>query len=102
MAGLVLASSPFGTMVASGLAGRLIDRWSARGAAIAAALMTAAGLAGIGFWPENPPVLAMIAPLFLAGAGMGLFQVASMDVVTGSMPVAMPDAVSRCRRKVPV
>ncbi len=88
VAGLVLAASPFGTMIASGVAGRLIGLWTARGAAIAAALMTAAGLAGIGLWPENPPVLAMVAPLFLAGAGMGLFQVASMDVVTGSMPVA--------------
>ncbi len=85
VAGLVLACSPFGQMLASGLAGRLIEIWTARGAAIAAALLTAAGLAGIGLWQAGPPLLAMAVPLFLAGAGMGLFQVASMDVVTGSM-----------------
>ena len=88
VAGLVLACSPIGQTIASGLAARVIALWSARGAAIAAALMTAAGLAGIGLWEAGPSVLLMIVPLALAGAGMGLFQVASMDVVTGSMPVA--------------
>lgn len=86
LAGLVLACSPIGQTVASGLAGRLIEAWSARVAAMTAALLTAAGLAGIGLWPVGPPILVMAIPLFLSGAGMGLFQVASMDVVTGSMP----------------
>lgn len=88
VAGLVLACSPIGQTIASGMAGRLIERWTPRGAAIAAALMTAAGLAGIGLWEAGPSILAMAVPLFLAGAGMGLFQVACMDVVTGSMRVS--------------
>jgi MFS family permease len=86
IAGLVLACSPIGQAVASGLAGRLIEAWSARGAAMAAAVLTTAGLAGIGLWPAGPSGIVMAIPLFLSGAGMGLFQVASMDVVTGSMP----------------
>ncbi len=88
IAGLVLACSPIGITVASGLAGRLIEAWTARGAAMAAALMTAVGLAGIALWPIGPSGIVMAVPLFLSGAGMGLFQVASMDVVTDSMPQA--------------
>ncbi len=88
VAGLVLACSPIGQTAVSGIAGRLIEAWGARTTALAAAAMTAAGLAGVGLWPSYPSILFMAVPLFFAGAGMGLFQVASMDVVTGSMSVA--------------
>ena len=87
-AGLVLACSPLGTAVVSARAGRLIEAWGARRSAALAAAMTAVGLAGIGLWPAFPHVAVMVVPLFLTGAGLGLFQVASMDVIIGTMPVA--------------
>jgi MFS family permease len=87
-AGLVLACSPIGTMLVSGVSGRMIEAWTARRTAAAAAVMAALGLAGVGLLPAFPSILMMALPLFLTGAGIGLFQVASMDVVTGSMPAA--------------
>lgn len=86
-AGLVLASSPLGTVAASTVAGRMIERLGAQHTAALAAAATAAGLAGIGLWPAFPHAAAMVLPLFLAGAGMGLFQIASMDVITGTMRI---------------
>ncbi|MCA8926917.1 MAG: MFS transporter [Alphaproteobacteria bacterium] len=85
VAGLVLACSPLGTAVVSLVAGRLVERLGARRTAGLAAGATALGLAGIGCWPAFPGVVAMIVPLFLAGAGMGLFLISSMDVITGTM-----------------
>ncbi|HKK29728.1 MAG TPA: MFS transporter [Alphaproteobacteria bacterium] len=87
-AGLVLACSPLGTAVVSAFAGRLIETWGARAAAGTAAALTAAGLAGIGLWPSYPGVVLMAVPLFLTGAGLGLFQVSVLDVITGTMPPA--------------
>jgi len=85
VAGLVLACSPFGTAVVSTVAGRLIERLGARRTAAMAAASTALGLVGVGLWPAFPDIVFMIVPLFLAGAGMGLFQISSMDVITGTM-----------------
>ncbi len=85
VAGLVLACSPLGTAVVSIAAGRMIERFGAHRVAAAAAVSTALGLAGIGLWPAFPGIVVMVVPLFLAGAGMGLFQISSMDVITGTM-----------------
>ena len=85
VAGLVLACSPLGTAAVSTIAGRLIERLGARRTAAMAAASTALGLAGIGLWPAYPDTVLMIVPLLLAGAGMGLFQISSMDVITGTM-----------------
>ena len=86
-AGLVLASSPLGTAAVSARAGWLIETWGGMRAAAAAAAATTLGLVGIGLWPAYPGPVGMVVPLFLAGAGLGMFQVASMDVITGTMPV---------------
>ena len=88
MAGLVLATSPLGVAVISARAGWLIEKLGARRTAALAAALTALGLAGIGLWPAYPGPVAMIVPLFLTGAGLGLFQVSSMDVITGTMSLA--------------
>jgi MFS family permease len=88
VAGLVLATSPLGIAISSARAGWLIEKLGARRTAGLAAASTAVGLVGVGFWPPYPMFLAMIVPLFLTGVGMGLFQVANMDVITGNMPLA--------------
>lgn len=87
-AGLVLATSPLGIAVSSARAGWLIETLGARRTAAIAAASTAIGLVGVGLWPPYPGLLMMIVPLFLTGAGLGLFQVANMDVITGTMSLA--------------
>jgi len=87
-AGLVLACSPLGTAVISARAGWLIEKWGARRTAALAAALTALGLAGVGLWPAYPGMVVMAVPLFLTGAGLGLFQVSSMDAITATMSLA--------------
>jgi MFS family permease len=84
-AGLVLACGPAGTMVMSLGAGRLIEAIGARAAAAIAAGLTAVGLVGVGLWPAYPGIGVMAATLFVNGMGLGLFQVAVLDVITGTM-----------------
>lgn len=88
-AGAVLAASFAGTMAASPLAGRLIERVRANRVALAGAAMNGAGLIAIGCWnvvaaADRMPV--MLAALIVQGFGVGLFQVAYMDVVIGTIP----------------
>ncbi|MBW4092708.1 MAG: MFS transporter, partial [Proteobacteria bacterium] len=83
--GLVLAASPAGVMLGGPLAGRLALRVPAGVLMATSAGMVAAGLAcvaGSGF------ALAALIPGMLAqGIGLGMFQVAYFDVVTGAIPM---------------
>ena len=40
----------------------------------------------IGMWDDMPRIWAMSAPLIVSGLGIGLFQVAYMSTVTGTLP----------------
>jgi MFS family permease len=86
VAGLVLATSPLGIMVAAPLAGRVVARWSSWTVAIAGMALTAVGLAGISLAGEVPHELLLSAAMFVAGFGMGLFQVAYFDILTATIP----------------
>ena len=86
-AGAVLAASFAGTMAASPLAGRLIERVRANRVALAGAALNGVGLIAIGSWnvaADRMPV--MLAALIVQGFGVGLFQVAYMDAVIGTIP----------------
>ncbi len=87
VAGAVLAASFAGTMAASPLAGRLIERIPANRVALLGAVLGGAGLIAIGSWDggvgQTPVILSA---LVLQGFGVGLFQVAYMDVVLGTIP----------------
>ncbi len=83
--GLVLACSAAGMVLASPLAGALAGRTGSSGLALAGCLAMAIGLAGIAVAPT--PVL-LIAALLIQGFGQGLFQVAFLDLVTATLPVA--------------
>jgi MFS family permease len=87
-AGAVLASSFVGSIAASPLAGRLIERVPANIVASAGALMGGVGLIAIGSWNGGQAggTLAILAALIIQGFGVGLFQVAYMDVVIGTLP----------------
>jgi EmrB/QacA subfamily drug resistance transporter len=88
IAGAVLAVSFAGSIVASPLAGSIIGRVSAGRVAILGAALGGAGLMLIGCWDPNARWLlsAILGALMLQGFGVGLFQVAYMDIVMQTLP----------------
>ncbi len=86
MAGLVLAAQPIGTMLAAPLAGRLAAHVAPRRMILWGSLLAAAGLGWIGFVGREPHILLLVASMFANGVGVGLFQVAYFDIVTGTLP----------------
>jgi EmrB/QacA subfamily drug resistance transporter len=87
-AGIMLAASFAGTMAASPLAGRIIERVPATRIAVLGAVFGGAGLFLVGGWdPDTPRQIPIIASaLVLQGFGVGLFQVAYMDLVMATIP----------------
>jgi EmrB/QacA subfamily drug resistance transporter len=87
-AGTMLAASFVGMMAASPLAGRVIERVPANRVALLGAVLGGAGLILIGGWDPGAPwqVLAIASTLVLQGFGVGLFQVAYIDVVMATIP----------------
>ena len=49
-------------------------------------MLNGAGLSLIGGWDAATPPVLVVAPLVLQGFGVGLFQVAYMDLVMGTLP----------------
>ena len=88
VAGMILAISPIGLMVASAVAGRLIPRLGAWALGLGAIGIVAAGLAGIAALPSSPLLGLLGAVLFIHGFGHGLFQVAILDLVMATIPPA--------------
>jgi EmrB/QacA subfamily drug resistance transporter len=88
MAGGVLAASFAGSILASPLAGSLIERFSGRRVAAFGALLAAAGLMLIGGGDPGAAwqTVALAGILVLQGFGVGLFQVAYMDIVMRTLP----------------
>ena len=86
VAGAVLALSFVGSIIASPLAGRLIEHFPAERIALIGAVLGGAGLFLIGSWHAGPTLFAIIAALMVQGFGAGLFQVAYIDVVMATLP----------------
>jgi MFS family permease len=86
LAGLVLAASPVGTMVASVAGGWLLGRVPARRLTGLGITLTGAGLGLMSFWGQASPVGLLLAALVLHGAGLGLLQVSYTDIVTATLP----------------
>src|SRR5712671_1684958 len=88
MAGAVLAASFVGSIVASPLAGLVIERVPAGRVAALGAFLGGAGLVLIGSWPPDAScrLIAIVGALVLQGFGVGLFQVAYMDIVMRTLP----------------
>jgi EmrB/QacA subfamily drug resistance transporter len=88
LAGGVLAASFVGSTVASPLAGSIIERVSAGRVASLGALLCGTGLVLIGSWGPGATwqTHAVLGALVLQGFGVGLFQVAYMDIVMRTLP----------------
>ncbi len=84
-AGLLLAASPAGLMLSAPLAGRMAGRLSPHRLMLMGAVLASAGLLGVARFAENLTPLALAA--VVQGAGQGLFQVAYLDLVTGTIPL---------------
>jgi MFS family permease len=85
-AGLVLAASPFGIILAAPTAGRLAKGYPPRLIALAGTALSSAGLFGISFSGATPDILALSLAMGIQGFGVGLFQVAYFDIVTAAIP----------------
>jgi MFS family permease len=86
MAGLVLAASPAGTIVAAPMAGRLARGHKPRLIALVGTVLSGAGLFGISLSGEVADIPILVLSMAVQGVGMGLFQVAYFDIVTGIIP----------------
>lgn len=86
IAGLVLAAGPLGGMLASPVAGWLVARLGPPPVAWGGAALSGLGLLAIGAsWTPGMAAPLMAGALLAQGAGLGLFQVAYTDTVTGTM-----------------
>jgi MFS family permease len=88
VAGGVLGMSFVGSIAASPLAGWLIERSPAPRVAALGALLCGTGLAVIGEWDRGTSwqTIAIIGALILQGFGVGIFQVAYMEIVMRTLP----------------
>jgi EmrB/QacA subfamily drug resistance transporter len=84
VSGLLLAALPAGVMLAGPIAGRLASRVPSAALMAAGAALVSGGLTGIAAFPARAGALAGM--MMLAGLGLGTFQVAFFDVLTGAMP----------------
>jgi MFS family permease len=88
VAGLVLAASPFGIIVAAPLAGRLAQRHAPRLIALIGSTLSSIGLFAISLSDATPDIAVLAVAMIVQGVGVGLFQVAYFDIVTAVIPAA--------------
>ena len=88
VAGGILAVSFLGNIIASPLAGAIVERVSADRVAALGGVLGGTGLALIGGWRPGSSghTAVLLAALLLQGFGVGLFQVAYMDIVMRTLP----------------
>jgi len=82
---MLLALSPLGFALGSPLAERALRRLPAPTVSAGALAISAVSLAAVALWPERAPAAWVAAVLLGTGLGYGLFQVAAMDQVMGSL-----------------
>jgi MFS family permease len=84
--GLIMAVGPLAMMTAANLGGQAVGRLGANLLAFTGAISVALGLGWISTWDESTERTLLCAALLVHGFGLGLFQVASLEFVTSSLP----------------
>ena len=85
LGGIVLGCAPLGVALAGPPGGWAIGRIGSRRVALAGALLLTGGLFAISGWSKESTIHILIASLILHGLGLGLFHVAYMHIVTGTL-----------------
>jgi MFS family permease len=86
VAGLLFTLTPLGMTAGAALAGRLPTFLAGRGAVAAGLVLEAAGLLALSTAGPGTPVGALALALFVAGLGLGLFQVPNMASLMREFP----------------
>jgi MFS family permease len=85
-AGLILAASPLGIIVAAPVAGRMARVHRPRLIALIGTVLSGVGLFGISLSDGTAGVSILVLSMVVQGFGVGLFQVAYFDIVTAAIP----------------
>ncbi len=83
--GILLAVGPLAGIVFAALAGRLIGRWPAYRVAWAGAVLSLCGVAPMTAWDGGTGSPVLFLCIALQGAGMAMFQVAYLEVVSAAL-----------------
>src|SRR4029453_13044658 len=84
--GIFFMLTPLGTTVAAPLGGRLADRLGPAIPAVAGLALEAAGPAVLGFVDATTSLVVIALALFVAGFGLGLFEVPNMATIMAAFP----------------
>jgi MFS family permease len=84
--GFFFTLTPLGTTLAAPLAGRLADRVGPSAPAVAGLALEAVGLAALGFVGGSTPLVLVALALFVAGFGLGFFEVPNMTTIMTAFP----------------
>ena len=84
--GALLAIGPVGSIAASALAGRLARRVPGRRIAQAGAGLVGLAVLGIAMVVPGAPLAWLAAAMLVQGVGVGLFQVAALEILASSLP----------------
>lgn len=86
--GLILAIGPAGMILAGQAGPLLVQKFGAKPMAFAGAALVAVGTGLIGFWGRGEAVAFLVGASLVHGLGLGLYQVAQLDVSVASLPRA--------------
>ena len=84
--GVLFMLTPLATAVAAPAAGRVADRWGARGPMVVGLAAEAAGLLFVARCGESTPIALVGAALALVGLGLGVFQVPNIAQAMAAFP----------------
>jgi MFS family permease len=87
VAGLILAASPVGIVIAAPMAARLAAGHKPRLIALIGTALSGTGLFGISLSDSTPDMTILVLSMLVQGIGLGLFQVAYLDAVTAAIPI---------------
>ena len=90
--GFFFMLTPLGTAVAAPVAGRLADRVGPSAPAVAGLALEAVGLAALGFVGGATPLAVVAIALFVAGFGLGFFEVPNMTTIMTAFPAGQQGA----------